>query len=257
MLEKFLEVEVPDNKSEDKPYVRHLIQEENVIPKHPFRCLISGSSASGKTVLLINLLTKSEFYKDYFDKFIIVSPNIYNPQLENAIEDIEAAFGAANPNSSRCITMSDWNEGELQTIWNVNAKLVQEDGMLFSPKLLFVFDDCVDDKRITNSHFLQQLFFRGRHINASSIFTTQAYNSFPLRLRKNCTNLIIFGSANEKEVLALAKEFKHRKITEEEFIKLFDHVTKERYSFLHINNQVPEINEMYRRKFKEILFIKR
>ena len=65
--------------------------------------------------------------------------------------------------------------------------------------------------------------------------------------------MIIFPTSNKEEIKALMKEYGHRKLTDEKFVELFNHATKEPYSFLHINLQSKNPDEIYRRKFSTVL----
>src|SRR5690349_9442667 len=44
------------------------------MPRYPFSMMITGSSGSGKTNLMINILTKMNLYGKYFHKIIVFSP---------------------------------------------------------------------------------------------------------------------------------------------------------------------------------------
>ena len=59
---------IPTNKSKIKQTPN---ANRGLIPSHPFRWYICGASGSGKTNLLLTLLTSQAFYKNYFDIFII------------------------------------------------------------------------------------------------------------------------------------------------------------------------------------------
>ena len=47
---------------------------KNIMPKFPFSCVISGRSGSGKTQLLLNMLTRDDLLGNYFHKILIFSP---------------------------------------------------------------------------------------------------------------------------------------------------------------------------------------
>lgn len=47
-----------------------------VLPQHPFQLQMSAQPGSGKTNLLVNFITRPEFYKGYFHRIIIISPSI-------------------------------------------------------------------------------------------------------------------------------------------------------------------------------------
>ena len=46
----------------------------NILPKFPFSCCISGRSGSGKTQLLLNILTRDDLMGNYFHKILVFSP---------------------------------------------------------------------------------------------------------------------------------------------------------------------------------------
>lgn len=219
---------------------------EYLIPKHPFRCLISGPSNSGKTVLFVSLLTNPVFgYKDFFHKVILIGPNVHSEQYE----PIEDALG------DKLMKMDEFDNKYLLELLDYLKEQKEELGAL-SPRVLVVFDDCLDNKEIVNSSFLKALFIRGRHSQTSSMFLSQAYNQFPLVLRKQLSNVIQFPTPNKREVDCLAEELNHPRLTEEQFKKLFHYVTKEKHNFLHINLQCPDKDEIFRKKFQEILRVK-
>ena len=60
-----------------KDQIKHpLLAEQGVIPKLNTSTILVGKSGSGKSVLLHNLLTRSEFFDKYkyFDNIFIISP---------------------------------------------------------------------------------------------------------------------------------------------------------------------------------------
>lgn len=233
--------------SQAKPVFLNPYYDHKIIPNHPFRLLLSGSGQSGKTTLLISLLTNKHFYKEFFDQFIVISPNVYHEQWDIVHEKL----------GNKLITFDDFSastQEEIKKILNRQKTLVEEEGR-FAPSILFVFDDCVSENEVLHSKILKQLFTRGRHDNFSMIFVTQYYNGFPLKLRKQLTNLIQFPTANKEEVEAIQKEYGHRKLTKEEFHQMFNMITDKPYQFMHINLQCSDPNVMYRKKFQEIMEI--
>ena len=47
---------------------------DQVMPRFPFSMMITGSSGSGKTNLIINIMTDPELYGKYFHRIAIFSP---------------------------------------------------------------------------------------------------------------------------------------------------------------------------------------
>jgi hypothetical protein len=212
------------------------------IPVHPFRFLICGAGQTGKTTLLLALLTKPEFYRDYFDLFILVSPNIHHPQWAKALKTLQ-------DRSDIYDDFSPSTEASIKETLQENNQIKTKDGELCAKKILIVFDDMIDDKRLVNGSFLTTLFTRGRHYCASVVFSTQLYVNFPLRLRKQMTNIIIFASSNSKEVDAVYEEYCHQHLTRKEFDELFKDATNGKYKFLYIDTRSPNPAKKYRSGF--------
>ena len=185
-----------------------------------------------------------KFYGNFFNKFILISPNAHSEQWEHVSDEL----------GDKLSIIDDFDNDYMLRFLDY-LKLQKENDPIISPRVCFVFDDCLDDKNIINSRFLKTLFIRGRHSNLSSIFVTQAFNHFPLSLRKQLSNVITFPTANKQEIEALCKDFCHAKLSNEEFINLFNHATHEPYSFLHTNLQSNNPNQIYRKKFHNILEI--
>jgi len=212
------------------------------IPVHPFRFLICGAGQTGKTTLLLALLTKPEFYRDYFDLFILVSPNIKHAQWEKALKTLG--------DRANCYEdFSPSTEASIKERLQENNQVKTKDGELCAKKILIVFDDMIDDKRLVNSAFLTTLFTRGRHYCTSVVFSTQLYVNFPLRLRKQMTNIIIFASSNSKEVDAVYAEYCHQHLSRQEFDILFKDATKGKYKFLYIDTRAANPAQKYRSGF--------
>ena len=50
------------------------LAQAGILPTHCFRSYIVGASGSGKTNLMLNLLTRPGFYLNYFDRIFVISP---------------------------------------------------------------------------------------------------------------------------------------------------------------------------------------
>ncbi len=81
-----MDISKRDNNKKDKnnwlkiivpPTNKHKVKttkamDEHIIAKHPFRAVMSGCSGSGKSCLLLNLLSNKRMYANYFDIIFIV-----------------------------------------------------------------------------------------------------------------------------------------------------------------------------------------
>lgn len=201
----------------------------NILPQHPSRCMFSGNSKSGKSNLMITLIQDERFLKDYFDIIFVFSPSIYiDDAWESIIPDI------VHPNHA----FDEPTPEVLEKILEIQQNIIQQSNIAQSPKILFIFDDIIDNKTIMHNEALNKIFFRGRHSNISSWIATQSYNMVPRKLRLQMTNVFIFKPQKSEENI-LAKELTQSGMDEKHFIRLLHHCTKERFSFMHVNLQQP------------------
>lgn len=266
-----LEIRSIDKKDSGKSkVVRNNYHKLYVIPNHPSGVMFSGAKKSGKTTLLVNLLTNRNYYAYYFTNIYVFSPNAFVDENWETLRDFyatktivfkddEGEEYEAEVKDDRAVFFEDLDEAEskIKEIMSEQKAIVEDEGIENSPRILIVLDDFIDHPKLTNSKIIMSLFTRGRHNNISTWMCTQAYNAPMLKMRKNLTNIIQFRTANEKEVECLAQECCHRKLTRDEFKRIFDYATKEPFSFLHIYQDLPVhlCEKMYRKKFLEVLEI--
>ena len=113
--------------------------------------------------------------------------------------------------------------------------------------VLIVLDDCLD--YLKKSKKLNSLPSYSRHYNISIIITTQIYNALPMGLRKNCSAYLIARIYNNKDLQNIEEEIG---ANFHDFKTNYDKATKEKYSFLFIDNRNIELW----RNFDELLWAK-
>ena len=213
-------------------------EQQKLIPKHPFRLLLSGQSGSGKTLLLLNLLLKPEFYRGFFRYIVVISPNFDNDkQYDNLKKFIMAERVKAKKDKRykpvRLEHYEKFNEGELDALLEELSEARAELGDDLPPTL-FLLDDVIDDKKLINSTFFSMLGTRSRHFNASVIIATQSYKRVARTTRLNMSNVIFFKPSNESEKKRIYEEI----ITDcnyKQFSNLCDAVFAKKYSFIVVN----------------------
>ena len=177
-----------------------------------FRCIVVGSSGSGKTFRVFNMLLRPG-YLDY-DTLHIFSPTLYQDEYKLLIagfqnklnkEDIIQCFLnqdqlssdpeiVARQYASAMDENDKWHEIKVYTysdpVIDSKAKLLpQPDELEKGRKHLIVFDDCMtgSQKQIEN------YFIRGRHNNCNVIYITQNWFELPNRtIRGNCNLILLF-----------------------------------------------------------------
>jgi tRNA A37 threonylcarbamoyladenosine biosynthesis protein TsaE len=202
------------------------------LPQHPFRMIISGSSGSGKTNLVKNLLLNKKFYKNRFDNIYIMSSTYY---INNDYEDIDVD-----------VVSTTYNEDFIDTILELQNENLDD------TKGLLIIDDMSGMLPKSQNSKLANLFFRARHHNLSIMLLTQYYYNVPKNIRCNCSNIIIFNTENQNELKSLtAENCCHLK--DQNFMSVFKYACNEPYSFLHIDYNEKNKHKRYRKKFQTIL----
>ena len=194
------------------------------IPDHSYRILIIGSSGSGKTSALLNLLNEQDDIDKIFSyardlseykyKFLIKKckdagiKHLHDPNAFNTMDDVYENIDDYNRNRQR--------------------------------KILVVFDDMTADI-MTNKKFqaiIKDLFFRCRKLNISLVFITQSYFSVPKNARLNSTHYLIMKISNKRELQIIPTNHSGD-IDYKDFMNIYRECTRNPYSFLTIDTTLP------------------
>lgn len=151
----------------------------------PVRALLVGSSGSGKTNLLLNLILKEKGIK--FKHLFIFSKSIEQPaysDLRRAYAEIERKTKKTNAqffnNCDDLITLDECPENSL-----------------------VVFDDCLMDKQDK----IRDYFIRSRHKNISCVYLTQSLTKVDLQVIRNNVNFICIFNQNTQYTKRVYQEF--------------------------------------------------
>jgi hypothetical protein len=212
------------------------LAELEIVPKHPFRLVIVGTSGSGKSVLTSHLVRN--VYKGYFDRTVIFSPTAEN----------DPAYKGIAPKRDYKV---DLKPAEIKHLFQTQKNKVKAMGKSHAPRMLILFDDVIADNKFMNTPDFMKCFFQSRHHNISIILCAQSYMRVPRSARLNATDLCLFP-ASESEIKRIGKEYCPPHTSQRSFEDLIRHATAERFSFLYINTQCdPE--KRFRRKFDAVL----
>ena len=164
--------------------------------KWSYRMLIIGSSGSGKTNALLNLIKKDN--DNFIDKIYLYAKDLDEPKYQFSIKKRENA-GIKNLNDpSAFIEYSKTMDDVYSNIDDYNPKRKR--------KILIVFDDMIADI-MANKRFqaiIKELFIRCRKLNIPLTFITQSYFSVPKEVRLNSTHYLIMKIHNKRELQQIA-----------------------------------------------------
>lgn len=215
------------------------LMESNIIPRHPSSVIFNGSSGSGKSVLLLNLLTRPEFFQGYYDTIHLFSPT-------GGSDDLFRVLKLDDENIHL-----DMKPSELADILEEQRAKVDADGVDKADKVLLIFEDCQGNGKFMRSNPFLTSFIANRHYNVSTWLCGQSWTRTPKACRLQANNIFYFqGSGSENELLA--QEYCPPGLKKREFISLLRQGTRGQYNFIHINTRVPHADR-YRRNLGTIL----
>ena len=123
-----------------------------------------------------------------------------------------------------------WNPNKICKIWVVFDYMIAD--MLSSKKL---------------NAIVTELFIRGRKLNISFVFNTQAYFAVPKNIRLISTHYFIIKILNKQELQQIAINHSSG-IDSRDFMNLYKNVLKNNIHFLAIDTTLASNNSLHSRK---------
>ena len=213
------------------------------LPQHPFFMSLISPRGGGKTTFLLNLIMKKQMYYKYFHKIYIFSPTQYSDEKMMKAISID--------DSQRYTYYDDDILGEIIEEQMINNEEV--DTPKDRRRILFIFDDMIEELPTKKGNFFNKLASNGRHIYASVIVASQKYKKLSPIIRNNTKHWIIFDVQNAKELQDIYEE-QAGKISKKAFFEMFEFATSGNHNFLYIKNDAPK-TERFRRNFTDIIKI--
>jgi ABC-type dipeptide/oligopeptide/nickel transport system ATPase component len=206
----------------------------NIPNRNGFIYALIGSPGSGKSSLLLSLFRSKNYYKNKFNHIYLITP--------------ESSFLSVkdHPFENHDKVYHDLNSETLENIYNelVDIKKDCIDGDYEIEHSCVIIDDHASDlkdKELIKS--LKQLLIKSRHIGCSFIFTLQAYNLFPLVLRKLLTNVSLFKPKNKIELESVRKELIN--MNDQDTQELINYVFDYEYNHLDVDTNTNSLRKNY------------
>lgn len=207
----------------DKPLANHI---KEPFPNKSFFMLIVGKPGSGKTSLLLNMLTmkgQNKIYKHVFDKILLVMPKNSRGSIKNnPFEDLppDQVFDEMGPDVLKKIEDIKAEFDEL----NEKKPRVRNQLLILDDVTAYLKD---------NAKTMVELSTNRRHLKLSILLLVQFIRSVPRPVRLQITDLIIFKPANELETAIVEEEFINMK--KDKFQDLCRFVFTNQHDFLMLN----------------------
>ena len=209
--------------------------DKNLPSKNGAIYAIIGSPGSGKSNLLFSTLFKNRnYYRGKFDNIYLITPESSFLSLEK------------HPFEGHTKVYFELNNDVLDDIYSEIVELKKEaieDDRDIEHTCIIIddFADGLKDKEIINK--LKTILIKSRHLNTFFIFTLQAYNMFPLVLRKLITNMTLFKPKNNAESESVRTELLN--MNKDNFQDLYNYVFDAPYNHLDVDTSTMEIRKNY------------
>lgn len=185
----------------------------------PLRCLIIGASGSGKTNILMNIITAI----NVFQKIYLFCPN-HNQSLYNFLKDYYTDV-------EKKLKMKP---GSILTIIETYDQLPNIDTDIDTSKNnLIIFDDVLAEGP-AGIRAMQNIFTRGRTKNISAIMLSQSYFSVNTVIRRNADYLIMKRLNQITDLARIVREYSMG-IGAKQLINLYYYATKKKLDFFMID----------------------
>lgn len=240
----------------EKPkfHVTELDRVHENLPQPPFAMGLLAPKGSGKSTVIYNLISRPEFYYKKFDQVWMLSPTFF----------LDDTYAKVKLNEQRVVTdVNKFTPVMNEIITKVNAQIegiqqvvaVQAQSQGWSKdrikeevdkkkheqldRILIIIDDAVGVKALERGSIITNSFSRHRHLMISFLYAIQIYKAMPPVVRVNLSALIIFRIYNRGELKKIIEE-QAVLVKDDTWLALYEHATKEPFTFLYINYKHPK-----------------
>ena len=225
-------------------------------PDLPTSFLLAAPTASGKTMIILNLLLR--YYKDQFARIWIFSPSIkLDPQYAPLRKYLDKM---ADPDKEP-LMFEDLDQPVLGKLLDEQKKITEEcrKRKIKPPQVCVVLDDLADRGDIltkrqggASGSWMVSLATRGRHFGVTWIISSQVLNLVGSVIRKNVRCMCVWRLRNHKEVETLCEELSGV-YPAKTVLSLLNHATAEAFSFLFVRLDAKVKRDMFWLRFESRL----
>jgi predicted ATPase len=167
--------------------------------------MICGAKRSGKSTLILSLLSSSKLYKNYFGNIFMISPSTSDGKMKGLIDEIRKADNFFTElNEMNIQTILERIETEQNAVKMKEKKLKKKLPPIYN---LLILDDVMADlPRGFKKNKITSLFMNARHYNLSTMIVSQVYKGIPAQVRKQ-TDMIYTFPLVKKEIEALQEDW--------------------------------------------------
>jgi GTPase SAR1 family protein len=211
-------------------------------PNQSFFMIICGKAGSGKTSLLMNMISnkgENRIYRKVFDKILLVMPvNSRKSINKNPLDDL--------PDDQ---TFNEFSFDVIDKVKEIRDEFDELDKKKkrVRHQLLILDDITATLKNIDIQKSLIELATNRRHYKLSIILLVQYIRAVPRPVRFQTTALIFFKPANQLDSKIVEEEYVNLK--RDEYNDLTRFVWQDQHDFLYVDKQ----NETYYKNLQKII----
>jgi hypothetical protein len=226
-------------------------------PDLPTSFILAAPTASGKTMIILNLLLR--YYKDMFARIWFFSPSI---KLDPQYAPLRKYLEKMSDQDKEPLMFEDLDQGALSRILEDQRAICEECRKRKQPipQVCVILDDLADRGDIlqkrqgaaSGGSWLVTLATRGRHFGCTWIVSSQVLNLVGTVIRKNCRAMCCWRLRNHKEVMTLCEELSGI-YDQQTLLEMYRAATAEPYSFLFIRLDAKTRETMFYLRFEQRL----
>ena len=222
-------------------------------PDLPTSFLLAAPTASGKTMIILNLMLR--YYKDMFARIWFFSPSI---KLDPQYAPLRKYIEKMSDQDREPLMFEDLDQPVLGKLLEEQRQITEEcrKRKIKPPQVCVVLDDLADRGDILTKRqggdkgsWLVSLATRGRHFGVTWIISSQVINLVGSVLRKNVRCMAVWRLRNHKEVETLCEELSGV-YDAKTVMELYRHATEEPFSFLFVRLDAKTRRDMFWLRFE-------
>jgi len=238
-----MEIKDPEYMSEVPIHLQN-----SYIPGFPTTIVACGEPGSGKTNLFINLLTREDMWKGFFDRIYFLGPTIKSDKLFKHLKIPEDQI--VTEQSEFIPKLVEWTNKQIDQVEHDPEK---------APKCLFYFEDITSYYHTAQSSpDFAKCFNAIRHHKATAYANIHKLKALNRTARMACRHVIIFP-VNKTEIDQVYDDYGPKTLTKWDFYKLCEDAwTPDEWNqkpFLYINKYAEE-SKRFRKNFTHIINVK-
>ena len=228
-------------------------------PDLPTSFLLAAPTASGKTMIILNILLR--YYKDMFARIWFFSPSI---KLDPQYAPLRKYLEKMSPDQQKePLMFEDLHQDVLGKLLDEQRSITEtcRKRKIKPPQVCVVLDDLADRGDIltkrqggNSGSWMVSLATRGRHFGVTWIISSQVLNLVGTVIRKNVRCMCVWRLRNHKEVQTLCEELSGV-YDAQTIMDLYNYATTEPFSFLFVRLDAKTRRDAFWLRFESRLAI--